>query len=391
MQNLLELSNLFLLALFFSAVVIGWILGRQHKSSSHRQQKATLGQDYFQGLNYLLNDDPGRATDSFVKILESHPDSIESQIALGNMFRHKGEVNRAIRLHQDVIAKPSISANQRASALLALAQDYMSAGLYDRAERLFLDLYQNHDNKSYTLGYLHTLYQRQRDWVKAISVAEKLNTEPDKNMHINIAYYYCELAEKVMSKNNYDLARYYVQCALKNDKNCARANMIAGRVAQSKAEYQDAIYAYQTILQQDPDYLPEILSELCACYEAIDNLNGYAAFLKQCLATYFNLNIALAFSEILLRKQGGKEAERFMMNQLRQRPSLRGLQKLLEHHIAAKGGKTKQDILILQDFISSLIKDKPAYDCRNCGYRYLTIHWQCPSCEHWGTVRPIKE
>lgn len=387
MQSISSIPNLLLFLLFFLAISIGWFLGRRNVNATKNKNKSSLTSEYFQGLNYLLNDQTERATDTFIKILESNPDAIESQIALGNIFRHKGEVNKAIRLHQDIIAKPTISSSQRSIALLALAQDYMSAGLHDRAERIFLEIYQTGEFKSTTLEFLHQLYQRQKDWIKAISVAEKLEHHTDSNMKSNIAFYYCEMAEKVLSNSNFDLARYYTKCALNNDKNAVRASIIEGRIEKARGNFSDAIKAFTRVADQDPDFLSEVLDDLKICHDQLNSLPQYVTFLKQSLVNHPSNPIIFAFAEIINNKQGSKDAEIFLLNQLRQKPSLKGLHKLIKHHITHKDGKAKQDILILDDFMSALLKDKPEYSCSNCGFAAMSLSWQCPSCESWGKMR----
>ncbi len=197
-----------LLLLLPIAAVSGWYGGYKHKSSA-AQKPNFLPRDYFIGLKYLIDEQPDKAVDIFIKMLEVNSDTVETHLALGGLFRRRGEVNRAIRIHQNLIARPQLVKGQRVQALSELAQDYMRAGVLDRAENLFLELLELDKGNEANFRYLLHIYEQQKDWEQAITIARKLH-----NMQPAIAHYYCELGDH--------------KKALLMDKNCVRATLLQG-------------------------------------------------------------------------------------------------------------------------------------------------------------------
>src|SRR5688572_10977069 len=229
------------LLLIFIAIFSAWYLGYRSRQENGNPQKLNLPRDYLIGLNFLLNEEPDKAVDIFIKMLEVDSETVETHLAVGKLFRRRGEVDRAIRIHQNLIARPQLDKNYREQSLFALGQDYLSAGVLDRAERIFLELA---EVKSFAASALHALldiYQQEKSWENAISTAKKLAQASKKSMHLGIAHYYCELAETVFAKGQIEQANQYVKEALDSDQECVRASLLLARFEMHKNDYKSAL------------------------------------------------------------------------------------------------------------------------------------------------------
>lgn len=390
MSNWFSPYELLLLLFFFIAIGLGWLLAKfQYRSA--RKSLLVKEELYKPGYPFTYPTVDDRATDIFIKMLETSPETIESNIALGNLFRSKGDLAKAIHTHQTIIAKHDLTKTQRSTALLALAQDFMSAGLLDRAETLFTELYQAGEHKRVCLEFLVELYEKEKDWNRAIETAHQLSQQGGQAIVPNIAHYYCELAEKNLLDAQSEIARQHLHQALQHDKNCARANILLGRLEMQNARYREAILAYQQVNQQQKALISYVLVSLRECYQKLGDIAGFSDFLKYSLKNHRKLSVILELAEQVREKDGSKEALRFMANELRRQPSLRGLYHLIGYYMEAKAVKSKEDVLILRDFIGTLLESKPLYRCQFCGFSGKTLHWQCPNCKKWGATSPTEE
>ena len=212
------------------AAVSGWIIGRRGGERHSDTQVSRLSTTYFRGLNYLLNEQPDKAIELFLHIAELDKDTFETQVALGHLFRRRGEVDRAIRLHQAQVQRPGLSDQQRVQALLALGEDYMRSGLLDRAETVFSDLVALDMRAPLALRHLIGIYQSERDWDKAIENARRYEEATGEPMGKLIAQFECELADRHRAAGDIDAAREAVKRAYEADTNSVRAGIIEGRI-----------------------------------------------------------------------------------------------------------------------------------------------------------------
>ena len=250
------------------AAICGWYAGRRVSRKQSPRLPYTIHRDYFKGLNYLINEQPDKAVDVFIKLLEVDSDTVETHLALGSLFRRRGEVDRAIRIHQNLIARPQLAKQHRLHALSELGQDYLRAGVLDRAERLFLELVELGEGNQSSLRFLLRIYQQEKDWHKAIEIAHKLQT-PSEPMHSIIAQYYCELAEQMIKKGRVDQILNYLKRAQAIDHSCVRASLIRARLEYDTQRYKESIRCYKRVIDQDPDYISEIVAPLSECYQEL--------------------------------------------------------------------------------------------------------------------------
>ncbi len=357
------------------------------------KQKSTSGnylsQHYFTGLNYLLNEEPDKAIDTFIELLEVDSDTIETHLALGNLFRRRGEVDRAIRIHQNLIARPSLTEEIRKLSLQELANDYMTAGLFDRAENLFKELVKENEFRKNSLLHLLTIYQQMNDWLKAIQICQRIAQHTGASQVNKIAHFYCEISENAKQSGDLKTAHEMLTKALTINKASVRASVLQGLLYQRSGKYKLAIKSFRRILHQDIAFIPEVLNELNSCYQLLDQEADLIKFLNECLQQGAGVSVLLSLSELLQSKGQEKAAAEMIADYLRDRPSLKGLEQLIQIHVQHTSGTAKNNMQLLHGLVVKLIDKKPIYQCGRCGYSGKTLFWQCPGCKEWGTIKPI--
>lgn len=397
------MNDLLGLAILFVAVASGWWLGRR---SVQRATMANFPGQYYKGLNYLLDGRPDGAVDAFINALDVNSETLETHIALGNLLRKRGEVDRAIRIHQNLLARPSLPRAQVHQAHLELARDYISAGLFDRAERLLKDLV-NHspEQRRASLRYLLEIFQSQREWRQAIETGTALlprrgllggsgssvpvgaNRQP---VYIALAHYHCELAATLLEEGEPAEARRELQRALDRDRECVRASLMLAELDRSAGEWGQAIRGLRRVEQQDPDLVPETIPLLRECYRQVGDRHALREYLEACLQSHPSVPLLLATADEICEQEGETRAAEFLERWLAEQPTLRGLVKLLELQMHSAADTVRAYLEQLQALLRKLVSERPAYRCSHCGFAGRHLHWFCPGCKHWGTVKPIR-
>ena len=371
------------------AAIAGWYAGfkQQHPEQHGSKNKSGgISPDYLLGLNYLINEQPDKAVDVFIKMLEVNDDTAETHIALGSLFRRRGEVDRAIRIHQNLIARPQLSGEQRARGLYELGQDYLRAGVLDRAENIFLELVGIGKDTKASYHCLLNIYQLQKDWQQAIAIAKKLSSKEKAQMGVQIAHYYCELAEKAYKNKDVETAIANLEKALLADAKCVRANMLFGNFAYAAGEYADAIRYYRQVKDQDSAYLSEALVPLAKCYAALNKEADFLSYLEKSLKKAKQLPVILALAHELQKLRGADVAIEFLTHTMDQHLSLRSVYYLLGLYIEKSAGNTKEQLIHLQSFLQKILENNPTYSCSHCGFAGKSFYWQCPGCRKWSTL-----
>jgi len=370
------------------AALTGWVIGRRGGQRHGESQVSRLSSTYFRGLNYLLSEQPDKAIELFLHIAELDKETFETQVALGHLFRRRGEVDRAIRLHQGLVQRHDLSDAQRVQALLALGEDYMKSGLLDRAETVFSDLAKIDQRVPQALKHLISIYQAERDWEKAIDNAARYEEVTGEPMGKLIGQFECELAERHRSAGDADGARRCVARAYEADATSVRAGILEGRIESAAGNDEAAIRAFERAARHDPEFLPEFMPALLACYERVGDLSGARTFLAEMTEHYRGIAPVLAVTHLLEAQDGITEARQYLSTQLKDRPSVRGEAALIDLTLAGGGdaGVTLNDLKHITD---QLLVRNPSYRCTRCGFGARTHHWQCPSCKEWGTVKPL--
>ena len=370
------------------AALSGWVIGRRGGERHSDSQVSKLSTTYFRGLNYLLNEQPDKAIELFLHIAELDKETFETQVALGHLFRRRGEVDRAIRLHQALVERRDLSDPQKVQALLALGEDYMRSGLLDRAETVFSDLAKIDQRAPQALKHLIGIYQAERDWAKAIENATRFEAATGEPMGKLIAQFECELAERQRASGDTQAARASIARAYAADSTSVRAGMLEGRIEVDAGNDAAAIRAFERAARHDSDYLPEILPQLLPCYERVGDSPGARAFLSEMSEHYRGISPVLALTQLVEIEEGVGAARAYLAQQLKDRPSVRGEAALIDLTLAEQADSTAtlQDLKHITD---QLLVRNPSYRCSRCGFGARSHHWQCPSCKEWGTIKPL--
>ncbi len=368
------------------AALSGWLMARRHYKRRYRKTESAFNPAYFKGLNYLLNEQPDKAIDVFIGLLEVNSETVETHLALANLFRRRGETERAIRIHQNLIARPSLHGQQRAQAMVELGLDYMHAGVLDRAEQLFLELLQLPNPPTEAARQLLRIYQQEKKWQRAIDMAKLLDGQKQDNVQPLIAHFYCELAEQSLERDRHESLNL-IKMALFHDADCVRASLLEARLQLSLSQPQKALKALQNIERQNQNFLPEAIPLLYQAYQQTANLAAFRNWLEQLIQRHPNLTSArLMLARLIDELDGRNAAQQFLYDELHRHPSVEGL------HTLINLGENSQLALVplIQQITGAMVHKGDRYTCKNCGFSGKTLHWLCPGCARWATIRPTE-
>ena len=370
------------LALIPAAIGFLWLLFRIKQS--HKKQQSTLSSEYFKGLNYLLNDEQDKALDIFVKLVESNWDTIDTHFTLGKIYRKNGEMDKAIKIHQGLIARPSLPSRYRNKILLELGYDYLGAGWFDRAEGLFKEVLIQDEKSKEARHNLILIYQQEKDWFKAIDIAADLFSESPAVIGPMIAHYYCELAEISRTKGDISQLEIYAHKALRHDVACVRATILLADQAMSTGHDKQAIKLYEKIEKQDPESMILVIESLMRCHTNLSTQDKFYQYLLDLQDRHESLFLQDIIASVLEADEGKQAAVDYLSAEVKRQPSLIGLQTLLSY----KEKDADEVFSDLSTAISVMQKDSVKYRCQKCGFSTNTHYWLCPSCNHWGRVKP---
>lgn len=385
------MAHFILTALLCSVIaVLSFYAGRQVQRRSFRR-RFSLSKHYFAGLNYLLNEQPDKAVDAFIRMIDTDTETLQIQVAIGSLFRRQGEVSRAIRVHQNLVSHPRLSRSMRIQALIELGRDYLSAGLYDRAERLFLEAIDTEGKSaSSAIRYLLSIYQDEKEWEKAIYYARLLESQRKESAGHLIANYYCGLIEEKLISMTDVQFQTYLKAALAADPRCVRASLLEASWHERHGDYRAAIKAYRRIKDQDPEYIAETIKSITACYERLHDEAGLRDYLYQCLNDAPQLPVILMITRKLEEWHGRKVAADFIATQLNTYPSLQGLTLLAEFYLQESSSACQPALKTLHHLMHHFLRDIAGYQCKICGFMAKKMEWLCPGCKHWNTIKPIQ-
>lgn len=371
------------------AALSGWMAAKRAARRANSGSEKAISPEYYKGLNFLLNEQPDKAIEVFIRLVEVDSETVETHLALGGLFRRRGEVERAIRIHQNLIARPSLSQRQRALALLELGKDYMRAGLLDRAEGLFNEVLKHGNETTEAYKNLVDIYQQENEWDKAIQTAKKYETISGNIMNGVIAHFYCELAEEEKRARNKHKVSHALKKALDSDPNCVRASILLGDIAYDERDYKNALKYYLKIFDQDESFVPEVIGKILACIRKGASLNGFRTKLLQ-LRDDKELHPYLpGLSRFLLELEGEEQAISYVNQYLQNKPSLHVLKEWLELGVRIKDTEEYVKLESIKAVTDRLLKEETTHQCKRCGFSSKLLYWQCPGCRMWGSVKPV--
>jgi len=397
MQGGIEIYFLLLLA-----VIAGWILGRVGRraasaSSSSRVQKDPVKElfaDYFVGLNYLLNDEPDEAIDTFINALEINSETIETHLALGALLRRRGKVDKAIRVHQILLARPGMPQHFIDATRLQLATDYIAAGLLDRAERLLNEILEEGTESRWdALNHLITIYQTEKEWHKAVDASRQLfansGYQKDKALHARAAHYCCEIAQEQFESRRFNESKDWIKKAFAFDRRSIRATLLLADIEQRLGNHRAALRELLRVCKNDVRFAGHVLPALERCYEQLEERRDYERTLRELLGQGDDEQLVLALTRQIHSTEGEANAIQFLGRQLEKSPHLAGLLAMLRLQIPMAEGELKSNLHKLQSMLESVLSHVPHFRCEQCGYEEKSLSWLCPSCKQWDGMKPV--
>lgn len=391
--------DLALLGVLLAAIAIGFGLGYRHaslrKQRTLESRAPDISREYFVGLNYLLNEQPDEAINTFIHALEVNSDTVGTHIALGKLFRARGEADKAVSIHQNLLARPALSTSTNQHIQLELARDFMALGVHDRAQRLLSDLLEHAVNSPYhqeAKRLLIDILEREKEWQSALDIAQPL-LKQQPGMRRPAAHWLCELALEEIQQSSRALARKHLKKALQLDERCVRATLLLAELEMENGHYRRAIDGLERIPRQDIAHIPTMLPALQRAYERNNDLHGFETQLYQLLGHAPYTSVIITLGELVHHRDGVDSAIERTGEWLREAPSLGGLDYLIDLYLESQrlSGKTPPDtrLLLLKHHTQALMEGRPRHRCRRCGFTSDSLVWQCPSCRRWGTVKPI--
>ena len=375
-------STFLLAGLFLLLAAAGWALGR-FGEREEEDPPPPLNIDYLKGLNFLLNEQTDQALEHFLKMVRVDDKTIETHFALGSLFRRRGEIDRAIRIHQNIIARPDLASEQRDQALFSLAKDYLKAGLLDRAEKMFTRLSQGSRYQVEALENLTRIYEQEKEWEKAIEAGQQLEVLGGRSLALQIAHYYCELAEAAAIAKDYGAARQYVKQAQAGRPRTLRGALTRAHIAQETDDSKTALRLYHRIIDEHTYLIAEALPEIVAIYEREDAIDDLEKAFRKMLKKNPEMNTLVAYTAIV-NDIGGipvidECVEKYLLNE-----------KTLREFIDMQSVAAGDDVAMarVRKALSNLAASTPRYQCQECGFSSQKLLWQCPSCRSWETQRP---
>ena len=369
--------------LFFG---MGWLAARIDIKELLSESSA-LPRSYFQGLNFLLNEQQDKAIEAFIEVVKVDPQTVELHFALGSLFRRRGEVDRALRMHHNLVDRADLDNDKRQQAIFELAQDYLKAGIFDRAESLFRELEKTRYARP-ALEFLLELFQKEHDWLKAIDVAQRLTTVSGQSYNKLAAFFYCELASEEIADGDSAAARGHLQQALTAYPNAVRATMMLGDMAAGDGRLEEAIAIWKNIEAQDAQYLPLVAERLLDACRSLDREADGIALLRGYLAKYHSLDLMNVVFDGVLKNEGAGAAYQLVRDELQRNPTLLGLDKLLEARLLEVPMERRADVELVKDLVHKRTRNLAMYHCGHCGFKARQFYWHCPACHAWDSYPP---
>ncbi|MDX1406074.1 MAG: lipopolysaccharide assembly protein LapB [Woeseiaceae bacterium] len=381
-------STFFLAGLFLLLAAAGWALGRFGERDDEENPPPPLNVDYLKGLNFLLNEQTDQALEHFLKMVRVDDKTIETHFALGSLFRRRGEVDRAIRIHQNIIARPDLPAEQKDQALYSLAKDYLRAGLLDRAENVCIRLAEGSRYQVEALEQLCRIYELEHEWQKAIDAGQKLEQLSGRSLELEIAHYYCELAEQAIANKDYTAARAFVKKSQSGRQRTMRGALTRASIARDTNDTKTALRLYHRIIDESNYLITEALPQLVEIYERDNSTDKLERSLRSLLDKHPEIRNDVAYTAIVNEIDGVEViddcVEEYMLNE----PTLTDFIDL-QAVDDANGQHRASAVKKVRKALSKLASTTPRYQCKECGFSSQQLLWQCPSCKDWETQRPF--
>jgi len=378
------------LGLAFTAGLIGWLFGRggwsRKRGRSALDPPPNLPGGYYAGLDSLINEQPDRAVEIFTRLVAVDKDTIETHFALGSLYRRRGEVDRAIRIHQNIMARPNLSPEHREQALWALAQDFLRAGVLDRSEKLLQQLASMPNHRTAAQLQLVRIYEIENDWMQAVATHRDLPPAVAAGRATAIAHYHCELAANAIRQGQTADARRFLRLARGLARRFARANLMRAELAAGRGAHDLAARLLLRVLEEDWNLLLEALPRLIDSAQRSGHerhLDALVALVKrQKGRRAADLAQALLIGGTVPPGPLAEIVQGFIAGE----PGFAEILQLLERHDDPRGMEESRRAA---RSILRLATRTERYQCTGCGFASQALFWQCPGCRTWDSMQSV--
>lgn len=370
------------------AVGIGWWFGHRQRTESKPDLSLRKNQ-VPRAFEYVFDAYDSPTLDSFIQALPVNKETIQLHLSLAGYFRRKGEIEKSTSVHQNLLSHPETGESLRGRITFELAQDYNMAGLYDRAEALFQELLQYPDWRQAAIERLLEIYEHEKDWDIARDRALSLDLKRNRSLQIRVAHYCCEMAERALRRREFGEARNLLREALSYDKNSVRVSLQMGRLNLLQGQQAEALTELKRLEQQDPAFLSEALPMIEEACGGQDEGQKYLRILQRIWQLHPSSRVMIAMALAMSKPEDNRASIEFLLAQLDEHPTLGGVRTLLELLLPFAEEEPRRWIQIVRGVLDSLLERNESYLCKQCGFSGRHLHWQCPSCKSWSTVRPV--
>jgi len=368
-----------------------WYMGRNSIKQKNETAKQDLSIKYSTGLNYLLSNQQDKAIEHLIETLKVENDSVEAHFAMANLFRRRGELDRALKVHEHLVRHANLPSKDKQQAIFELGKDFLSAGLYDRAEKMFSKSLKSKIYGVKSLNYLMQIYQSTKDWQDGIDLKKTIIKTKDKKLLHTLANFYCELANQALVKDQFILVLELLEQALTYDPTSCRANFLMAEIYENHQQYAEAARCYRDIYQQDKDFFLDVIDKMQFCYQQLDSENEFFMFIKQVYEQTASTSALIKYLSFIEQGKGRSKAQEYMLMALKKRPTIRGFKHFIKMQISeSEQNNQHENLAMITELISSYLQEKPRYSCRNCGFDTSTHYWSCPSCHDWEQIKPVR-
>lgn len=373
------------------AMGYGWFMGRNSVKQNDLSATKALSIKYSTGINYLFSNQQDKAIEYLLETLKVEDDSVEAHFAMANLFRRRGELDRALKVHEHLVHQKYLPTSDKEHAVYELGKDFLSAGLYDRAESMFSKLLKSKSHGLKSLSHLMQIYQSTKDWQKGIALKKAIVKTKDKKLLHNLANFYCELASVALEQDEFIAVIELLENALIQDPNSCRANCLMAQIYENHQQYSEACQCYRDIYQQDKEFFPDVINKMQHCYDKLDASEEYYKFIRKVYDETACTSALISYLAYIEKTHNLAKAKEFILLSLKRRPTIRGFKHFVKMQMTdSEEDKTTANLDVIQQLISEYLKVKHRYSCRTCGFNSSTHYWSCPSCHEWEQLKPIR-
>lgn len=383
------MESWYFLLICFLALVFGWLLGNySKKTKSKSQQNLHFSGDMKHRLQLLFDSYSDESIDRFIQSLDVTSETLSLHISIGKHFRIQGEVEKAILVHQNLMSHPEISSKSSECVIYELAKDYKAAGLFDRAQALLKQLKGSKQFSVKSLKLLLDIHEAEKDWDSAVNEASMLDLRKHKDIALRVSHYHCELADQYFKKGFVRESVAAFKQALSIHKDCFRANIGLAKIYLSNNEYANTIQQIKLSISIAPENIKDILPLLLKVTQETNSYESHQQYLVKLLKETGQIPLVLAVVESMLTEGARDKASEFLIRHLKDYPSLIALECFFKLDNLSKY-PADEILTLVVNVLREVHLDSYDYQCSSCGFTGTQLHWLCPSCKRWQTIKPL--